>query len=79
MWKFTLGIQGMAPVTISSMLGWVAAVMAIVSPSQPKPAVIQRTSISAIGGSPILLSFSDVPANFQAFLDAQARTHSTLF
>jgi len=28
------------------MLGWVAAVMAIVSPSQPRPAVIQMTSIS---------------------------------
>ena len=28
------------------MLGWVAAVIAIVSPSQPRPAVIQRTSSS---------------------------------
>jgi hypothetical protein len=36
------------------MLGWVAAVMAMVSPSQPKPAVIQRTStfssVLACGG-----------------------------
>ena len=32
------------------MLGWVAAVMAIVSPSQPSPAVTHRTSISVIGG-----------------------------
>ena len=29
------------------MLGCVAAVMAMVSPSQPRPAVIQRTSISS--------------------------------
>ena len=35
--------------TMSSMLGWVAAVIAMVSPSQPRPAVIQRTSNSAIG------------------------------
>jgi hypothetical protein len=28
------------------MLGWDAAVMAMVSPSQPSPAVIQRMSIS---------------------------------
>ena len=32
------------------MLGWVAAVMAIVSPSQPRPAVIQRMSISGMAG-----------------------------
>jgi len=31
------------------MLGWVAAVMAIVSPSQPRPAAIQRTSSSVTG------------------------------
>src|SRR4051794_21768420 len=36
----------MAPSTRSSMLGWVAAVIAMVSPSQLSPAVIQRTSIS---------------------------------
>ena len=30
------------------MLGWVAAVMAIVSPSQPRPAVSQRTSITSM-------------------------------
>ena len=34
------------PTTISSMLGCVAAVMAMVSPSQPSPAVIHKTSIS---------------------------------
>src|SRR6266550_2490300 len=33
---------------MSSMLGCVAAVIAIVSPSHPRPAVIQRTSISEI-------------------------------
>jgi hypothetical protein len=37
------------PITMFSMLGWVAAVIAIVSPSQPRPAVIQSTSISLIG------------------------------
>jgi len=35
---------------MSSMLGCVAAVMAMVSPSHPRPAVIHKTSISAIGG-----------------------------
>src|SRR3984893_9397357 len=49
LWKFTLGIQGSAPRTMSSRLGCVAAVTAIVSPSQPSPAVIQRISISGIG------------------------------
>src|SRR6202167_4299005 len=34
---------------MSSILGWVAAVMAMVSPSQPRPAVIHRTSISEMG------------------------------
>src|SRR2546425_1402174 len=48
LWKFTLGMPGNAPSTISSMLGCVAAVMAIVSPSQPSPAVIQRTCSSVI-------------------------------
>src|SRR5277367_5041922 len=33
---------------MSSRLGWVAAVIAIVSPSHPRPAVIQRMSISEI-------------------------------
>src|ERR1700755_556151 len=51
LWKLTLGIQGMPPNTTSSILGCVAAVMAMVSPSHPRPAVIQRTSISAIGGA----------------------------
>ena len=45
----TLGIQGMAPSTSSSMLGCVAAVMAMVSPSQLNPAVSQRMSISSMG------------------------------
>lgn len=39
----------MAPLSRSSMLGWVAAVMAIVSPSQLRPAVSQRMAISAVG------------------------------
>jgi hypothetical protein len=37
-----IGIQGKAPRRRSSMLGCVAAVIAMVSPSQPRPAVIQR-------------------------------------
>ncbi len=45
----TLGIQGKAPRTMSSILGWVAAVMAMVSPSQLRPAVSHRTSISEMG------------------------------
>src|ERR1700759_2316946 len=47
--SLTLGIQGSAPPTTSSILGCVAAVIAMVSPSQPRPAVIHRTSISEIG------------------------------
>ncbi len=38
----TLGSPGSAPSTISSMLGWVAAVSATESPSQPSPPFIQR-------------------------------------
>ena len=38
----TLGSPGRAPSTISSMLGWVAAVSATESPSQPSPPFIQR-------------------------------------
>ena len=41
--RITLGTPGSAPATSSSMLGRLAAVMAIVSPSQPRPAVIQTT------------------------------------
>src|SRR5262245_44370920 len=40
----------MEPRTTSSMLGWDAAVIETVSPSQLKPAVIQRMSISEIAG-----------------------------
>src|SRR5262245_38456847 len=40
---------GSAPSTRSSMLGEVAAVMEIVSPSQPRPAVSHTTWISSIG------------------------------
>jgi hypothetical protein len=47
------------------MLGWVAAVIAIVSPSQPRPAVIQRTSISLaaslfLGANTIRCSVDDI-------------------
>src|SRR5881398_1461670 len=38
----TLGRPGRAPSTISSMLGWVAAVSATESPSQPRPPFIHR-------------------------------------
>src|SRR5580692_52374 len=44
---------------MSSMLGCVAAVIAIVSPSHPRPAVTHRTSISAIAS---VLPF--LPAEF---------------
>src|SRR5438132_744181 len=44
----TLGTPGNAPATSSSMLGRLAAVMAIVSPSQPRPAVIRtKTQVTA--------------------------------
>src|SRR4051794_33459897 len=45
----TFGKPGIAPMTTSSMLGCVAAVMATESPSQLNPAVIQSTS-TASGG-----------------------------
>ena len=38
----TFGSPGSAPIAISSMLGWVAAVRATESPSQLNPALIQR-------------------------------------
>src|SRR5580698_4437864 len=47
--RCTLGTHGMPPRSTSSMLGWVAAVIAIVSPSQPRPAVIQRMWILVMG------------------------------
>src|SRR5580658_1901519 len=47
--RCTLGIQGMPPRSTSSMLGCMAAVIAMVSPSQPSPAVIQRMWISVMG------------------------------
>src|ERR1700680_4560758 len=49
LWKLTFGIPGITPRTMSSMLGCVAAVIATVSPSQPRPAVIQSTSTCAPG------------------------------
>src|SRR5688572_10534582 len=44
-WTATFGSPGSAPSAISSMLGWVAAVRATESPSQLRPALIQRTWI----------------------------------
>src|SRR5580692_7432649 len=63
--RVTLGIQGICPRRTSSMLGWVAAVIAIVSPSQPRPAVIQRTSSSVTvsvfrGANAIRCSVDDI-------------------
>ena len=63
MWKLTLGIHGMPPRTMSSILGWVAAVMAMVSPSHPRPAVIHRTSISAMGGAGWVELATDLQCN----------------
>src|SRR6201999_1971666 len=45
-WTATLGRPGRAPRAISSTLGWVAAVNATESPSQLRPALIQRTWIN---------------------------------
>src|SRR5262249_18896548 len=42
-------MPGSAPSKISSRLGCAAAVMAIVSPSHPRPAVIHKISISRMG------------------------------
>ena len=49
----------MAPSSISSRLGCVAAVMAIESPSQPRPAVIQRMSTAGTAGRSRIV----IPAN----------------
>src|SRR5271155_2009083 len=49
--KCTLGKPGMAPSKTSSMLGCVAAVIETESPSQPKPAVIQRICTSLTAGA----------------------------
>src|SRR5690349_6176623 len=56
--KLILGIPGTAPRISSSMLGCVAAVSDTVSPSQPKPAVIQRTETDSnfvFAGSKVVL------------------------
>ncbi len=45
----------MAPRTMSSMLGWLAAVTETESPSQLSPAVIQRTWTSFTAGSRCVL------------------------
>jgi hypothetical protein len=42
LWRWTLGNPGIAPSKTSSIAGWVAAVMEIVSPSQLMPSDIQR-------------------------------------
>ncbi len=47
----TFGSHGIPPLTTSSRLGCVAAVIAMVSPSHPRPAVIHRTSIARIGST----------------------------
>lgn len=47
LWERIFGIRGKAPRTRSSMLGCVAAVTAIVSPSQPRPALSHNTSMTA--------------------------------
>jgi hypothetical protein len=49
LYSLTRGVQGIAPESRSSRLGWVAAVMAIVSPSQLRPAVSHRMEISEMG------------------------------
>src|SRR5215813_12103578 len=52
--KWTFGNPGIAPMSTSSMLGCSAAVIEIVSPSQPRPAVSQTiwTSLTS-GGRPL--------------------------
>ena len=47
------GTPGKAPKTRSSRLGWVAAVMAMESPSQLRPAVSQSTGISSSTGATV--------------------------
>jgi hypothetical protein len=40
----------MAPMTMSSILGWLAAVVEMVSPSQPRPSGLHRMWISLTAG-----------------------------
>ena len=47
-WILLRTVPSLTPGTMSSMLGWVAPVIAIVSPSQPNPAVNHKMSISSI-------------------------------
>src|SRR6185295_9514798 len=63
----------MAPITMSSMLGWVAPVTATESPSQESPAVIQRTSISR-GGCAVSLAMRCSPWSERAGYGTAPRT-----
>src|SRR4051794_22054562 len=47
LWRLTFGSPGIAPSRTSSMLGWPAAVIETVSPSQLMPSEIQRMCTSS--------------------------------
>src|SRR5918992_754189 len=57
LWRFTLGMPGIAPSSTSSMLGWPAAVIDTESPSQLIPSEIHRmwtSSTPAATGSGVI-------------------------
>src|SRR5215469_2847453 len=74
------GSPGSAPRAISSMLGWVAAVSATESPSQPRPPFIQRmctngSSVVVMGGH--LLGVGLCDAQTVVMLDLVGRSYKT--
>src|SRR5918997_4086785 len=51
LWRWTFGRPGIAPSSTSSMPGWPAAVIEMVSPSQDMPSEIQRMWTSSTPGA----------------------------
>src|SRR5271168_4549182 len=80
-WTAILGSPGRAPKAISSMLGWVAAVSATESPSQLRPALIQRTW-TTVSSVRVSVTVKPVPLPLkeprQASCSASTITHAVL-
>src|SRR5580704_5345894 len=75
--RVTFGIQGICPRRISSILGWVAAVMAMVSPSQPRPAVIHSTSSSVT--PPWFVAAFVIPCSVDDIISVQFQNRKSLY
>src|SRR5215467_9772342 len=72
--RCTCGSPGIAPISTSSMLGCVAAVIDTESPSHPRPAVIHTmwTSLTS-GGRWVLDPYGAAPSAIGDLLPLQAR------